>query len=251
MKKTMYFNYTTGVPLSEKAAVIKNAGFDGAELFRFYDNSEPLAEQYGALAEKGLSVEAVHADFVCTNDIWSEDESGDKWLDFLITCAKEQGALGVPTMVVHLSSKQTPPPINGRGISRLRRLCAEAKEAGVSIAFENLRRTEYLDYVLGVIPDAGFCFDCGHELLYNHGTGVLEKHGERLLCVHLHDNNGDRDSHLPPFDGSIDWGVLAKRLSATSLRFALTAEVFCSEKDYLRLPAEVYARLQRFEALLP
>lgn len=250
MRKTMYFNYTTGVPLDKKAAVIKNAGFDGAELFRFYDNSEPLAEQYKALAALGLSVEAVHADFVCTNDIWSEDEKGDEWLAFLIACAKEQGALGIPTMVVHLSSSNTPPPINERGVERLRRLCAEAKNAGVRIAFENLRKTAYLDYVLDVIPEAGFCFDCGHELLYNGGTGVLEKHGDRLLCVHLHDNNGDRDSHLPPFDGSIDWAVLAKRLAKTSLRFALTAEVFCPAKDYQNLPAEVFARLQRVEALL-
>jgi len=28
---------------------------------------------------------------------------------------------------------------------------------------------------------------------------------EHIASAHIHDNLGDKDSHLPPHDGSIDW----------------------------------------------
>lgn len=250
MKKSMYFNYTKGVALSEKAAAIKNAGFNGTELFRFFDNREPLADQYKAALEAGLSVEAVHADFCHTNDVWGKSTKGDKWIDFLIECAREQGALGIPTMVVHLSRTSVPPEYNSTGLERFRLLCNEAEKCGVRIAFENLRRTDYLEYALSNIPNAFFCFDCGHEFLYDNGYGILEKYKNRLLCVHLHDNKGEKDSHLLPFDGTIDWEDMGERISQTSKSFALAFEVFCSADKYKEFPKEVYSRALRVEALI-
>ncbi|HKE09807.1 MAG TPA: hypothetical protein VKB48_18385, partial [Candidatus Acidoferrum sp.] len=28
---------------------------------------------------------------------------------------------------------------------------------------------------------------------------------EQIVSAHIHDNLGDKDAHLPPYDGSIDW----------------------------------------------
>lgn len=250
MKKSMYFNYVKGVELKEKADAIKKAGFDGTELFRFYDDREPLADQLKAAKGAGLATEAVHADFCFTNDVWSTEAKGEEWVSFLIRCAREQGALGIPTMVVHLSRSDNPPPFNDVGLCRFRLLCDKAKEYGVRIALENLRRTDYLEKALSQIPNAYFCFDCGHELLYDGGFGILEKYKDRLLCVHLHDNMGDKDSHLLPFDGAIDWERMGKRIGETRKNFSLAFEVFCSADKYKQFPKEAFARAQRVDSFV-
>lgn len=250
MKKSMYFNYAKGAELKGKAEAIKSAGFDGTELFRYFDDREPLADQLAAAKAAGLSVEAVHADFCFTNDVWSAEAKGDEWISFLIKCAREQGALGIPTMVVHLSRTNTPPEYNDIGLCRFRLLCDKAEGYGVKIALENLRRTDYLEFALSNIPNANFCFDCGHELLYDKGYGILEKYKDRLLCVHLHDNFGDTDSHLLPFDGAIDWEKMGKRIGETRKDFALAFEVFCSADKYKEFPKAVFERAQRVDALV-
>src|SRR6266850_913674 len=47
---------------------------------------------------------------------------------------------------------------------------------------------------------------------------------ELVSSVHLHDNHGDKDEHLPPYDGSIDWPDAIKLLQSapqTSLPLVL------------------------------
>jgi len=250
MTKSMYFNYAEGVSATDKAAAIAAAGFNGAELFRYLDDRQPLAEAHAAVTKAGLTVSAFHADFKQINDIWLDNADGNARLAFLEQCVKEAGALGIPVAVVHVSSSNTPPAYNALGLQRFKRLCQTGAEHGVQIAFENLRKTEYLDYVLENIPTAGFCFDVGHEHIYNGGTGVLEKHGHRMLCMHLHDNDGVKDNHYLPFEGTIDWARLGKRLGALSLKCGLAAEVFCKGEDYKTYPALIMEKLLRFEKLI-
>jgi sugar phosphate isomerase/epimerase len=33
-----------------------------------------------------------------------------------------------------------------------------------------------------------------------------------IASAHLHDNHGEKDEHLPPYDGSIDWPAALKLL---------------------------------------
>lgn len=104
----------------------------------------------------------------------------------------------------------------------------------MAVAFENLRRTSYLDYILSTLSDlrsARFCFDCGHENLYNHGVGVLEAHADRLSALHLHDNFGLSDDHMLPFDARIDWRGMAQRLKDRIGTLPLTLEVNLRSAD--------------------
>lgn len=250
MKKSMYFNYTKGVSLEAKADAIAKAGFNGAELFRYIDDLEPLKNCFTAVKKAGLEVEAYHADFKNINDIWSEGEEGEERLAFLEQTVKEAGDLGIPVAVVHVSSGCMPPAYNERGLNRFQRLCQTASEAGVKIAFENLRKTAYLDYVLSAIPTAGFCFDCGHEKLYNEGKGVLEKYANRLLCMHLHDNNGLIDNHYLPFKGKINWQELSTRLREAEFKCSLCFEVFCPSSEYEAFPARVMEAAAHVEKLI-
>nr|WP_303649989.1 sugar phosphate isomerase/epimerase family protein [Desulfobotulus pelophilus] len=68
-----------------------------------------------------------------------------------------------------------------------------------------LRLLEYLRS-----EDVGACLDTGH--LFAFGSGGLTEWvrvlGSFVGEVHLHDNMGDKDSHLPPGQGRIDFSSL-------------------------------------------
>jgi len=62
-------------------------------------------------------------------------------------------------------------------------------------------------------PRLGFCYDCGHNYLYTPEIDFIAKYGDRVIAVHLQDNlmdapdinQSNRDIHLLPFDGKIDF----------------------------------------------
>ncbi len=72
----------------------------------------------------------------------------------------------------------------------------------------------------------GFCLDLGHLLLDFPGVPSLGLAGreqenpkiagilEKTEHLHVHDNNGKNDGHLPPGQGIIDWEIVMKRLGA-------------------------------------
>ena len=57
------------------------------------------------------------------------------------------------------------------------------------------------------LPDVGICYDTGHGHLQGVTTGF-----EHIHTTHLHDNHGDRDEHLWPFEGTLDWPTLIEKL---------------------------------------
>ncbi|UCF31111.1 MAG: sugar phosphate isomerase/epimerase [bacterium] len=65
----------------------------------------------------------------------------------------------------------------------------------------------------------GFCFDTGHFLLFSQIS--LEEWlfvlGDSLAELHLHDNRGDRDSHLPVGEGIFDFQSLFAHVSQEDL----------------------------------
>lgn len=228
-------NYSRDLSYKEKARLIAEAGFDSVFLFRYKNKPDgDLAMQAEAARMYGLGIETVHADFKEINSIWKEGEIGDELVAFFEKCIKETAELKIPVVVIHLSSGDNPPQFNKLGLSRYKRLCESAEKNGICLAFENLRKTAYLDFIfegLSNSPKLKFCYDCGHENLYNGGDGVLEKYADRLACIHLHDNFGDKDRHLLPFDGSIDWKRITKRLALCGFECPITLEVHSDDYD--------------------
>jgi sugar phosphate isomerase/epimerase len=73
----------------------------------------------------------------------------------------------------------------------------------------------------------GFCYDTGHgNMGKGNGFKFLEELKERLICIHMHDNDGTGDQHMIPTKGTIEWPVFMKLLKASSYNKALNAEVF-------------------------
>jgi sugar phosphate isomerase/epimerase len=93
----------------------------------------------------------------------------------------------------------------------LEHLSIFAKERGVTIALENtpseFGAPEALCQLIREthLRELKFCFDTGHAHIADGVPKSLELMGDRIVTTHIHDNHGEKDEHLLPFDGSIAW----------------------------------------------
>lgn len=212
MRKCCNLEFDRSLSLAESASCLAEAGF--THTFVVWGFGGEGIRAAAAANAAGLTVETVHASYRGVNEIWLEDPSGEKRMDYFLSCVRGTAAIGVKTVILHLSSGDAPPPFGEVGLRRYERICREAERLGVAIGFENLRKTSYLTDLFARLdsPARKFCYDSGHERLYDGGDGVLERYGKDLVAVHLHDNGGTQDDHLLPFTGCIDWERLAQRL---------------------------------------
>jgi sugar phosphate isomerase/epimerase len=110
-------------------------------------------------------------------------------------------------------------------------LRAFAKPLGVRVLVENVpnelstpdRLIEFIKTMH--FDDIGVCFDCGHAHLMDGvpaGFAVLKDH---ICSTHVHDNNKDKDSHLWPGKGSIDWKQTMELLRSAPQKPPLMLEI--------------------------
>ncbi len=86
-----------------------------------------------------------------------------------------------------------------------------AKQRGVTIALENtpgeLAAPASLCRFLEEthLEDLKLCFDIGHAHLTDGVERSFHAMRARVVTTHIHDNHGEQDEHLPPYEGTIDW----------------------------------------------
>lgn len=96
-------------------------------------------------------------------------------------------------------------------MTSLEHLRAFAKPLGVQLVVENipneLSTPEALVELLETarFTDIGVCLDVGHAHLAPGVNHAFEALKERIRTTHVHDNHGERDEHLWPGAGSVDW----------------------------------------------
>ena len=73
---------------------------------------------------------------------------------------------------------------------------------------------------------AGVCWDVGHANISGFKQSEqLEILKGKLEVLHIHDNDGLHDAHLPPFDGNVDWEDVAFGLRCCGFSGILDIEV--------------------------
>jgi sugar phosphate isomerase/epimerase len=124
-------------------------------------------------------------------------------------------------------------------ITAIEHLRAFAAPLGVRLLLENLEgevaTPEHLIEILssGHFTDLGVCLDTGHAHLGEGVHAALEVLRDRLRSSHLHDNHGDKDAHLWPGDGTIDWDATLGGLKAAPQSPAGVLEISYSIGDTL------------------
>src|SRR5229473_695212 len=140
------------------------------------------------------------------------------------------------------------PPVNIASTDRAGRIDAmdeikRALEIAEHIPFRFL--VQHIGNPNDDFDDIGVCFDCGHAHLMTgipEAFAVLKNH---ICSTHLHDNNKDKDSHLWPGKGSIDWKQTMELLRTAPQTPPLLLEIEGEEK---KSPSEeVTATFQKLE----
>jgi sugar phosphate isomerase/epimerase len=269
-----WFGYT--LPAADCARMIRGAGFDSVMLWwgddDITDTHKPKEKQPEIYRKHGLEIANIHMPFDNINDLWSDNLNGQNMYEVLASCIYACGEYDILVAVAHLSNGNSPSAPNETGLDRIKRLVELCEKFNVDIAFENVRRLDYLDYVFNRIESdkLKFCYDNGHEYALDrvmrlmklggkNGIDIaleninkpeyldsiferiginrqqfnsddypeidlLEKYGNRLGAIHLHDNDGTADQHLIPFDGSVPWDNVMARLKKTGYSGDLTLE---------------------------
>ncbi|GAB4229136.1 MAG: sugar phosphate isomerase/epimerase [Deltaproteobacteria bacterium] len=109
-------------------------------------------------------------------------------------------------------------------------LAEAAEKAGTELFVENVF-DEIPDHLLRLREAVGsprlhFCFDPGHATLFSRLPvhKWAEAFGEEIRLVHVHDNRGRRDDHLPVGEGGINFRGVLLAVRDAGARPILTVE---------------------------
>jgi sugar phosphate isomerase/epimerase len=204
------------------------------------------SEHYAKAREMGLFIDHIHAPFDNVDTIWLEGLAGEDCTQRLLACIEDCKTLEIPTMVMHINNEYDYPPVSDIGIQRLMQVVESAERANINVAVENTYAIDHIAYVFAHISSErlGFCFDSGHQNCITPRRDLLAEFGNRLMALHLNDNYGPHyvnpeepvyekgtkewgiqlDRHLLPYEGTVNWGKLARKLKKTPYKGAVVLE---------------------------
>lgn len=222
----MFTSFNHALPFDQAITMIQRAGFEVVSIGgkgSVYATAEARSRMTKLIEASGMTVDSVHAPFPEGDQLFSLNE--DERLESIRQCqtALDTAAeLDGRTVVIHLIQPYGIPEGETRSkmIEQGRRsvgvLAAHAAGQGVTLALENGQKLEYdhvLESLLAEFDDehVGLCYDTGHENVQGTCFRLLEKHGHRLLTLHIHDNTGS-DTHMLPYEGTINWELFRDTL---------------------------------------
>jgi sugar phosphate isomerase/epimerase len=230
-------------------AEISQAGMSGIEVFcapqHFsYRAPERVREIGDALGEYGLELHALHSP--TERDLAPGRESGvaisicdTERIRRLDAVDEIKRALEVAEhvpfkfLVQHIGHgrQMADPRKLDAAFSSLEHLTVFAKARGVTIALENrvdeLGSPSSLQHFITDthLHDLRLCFDTGHAHLETGVEAGFDMMRDRVATVHVHDNHGEKDEHLLPFEGTIDWDLTFSAFAAAPQALPIVLEL--------------------------
>ena len=192
-----------------------------------------------AIKEAGLICDTLHAEYAITHngekihmdDISRPGNAGEIMLARILKNIDTCAAHKIPVIVVHPSYDSPELAINPIARQRYTEIGNYAREKGVTIAFENLKYTKNLEFIMSLVPDAKFCWDCGHEYSRLADEKPMPLFRDKLAALHIHDNFIASDDHMIPFTGKVDFDYVAKELALSGFDGTLMLEILYGRKN--------------------
>lgn len=249
----------------ELLAQIHGAGFDAVEIFAArshfdYASREEIRSIALALSDNHLVLNSLHAPN--NRDVTINREGGSplsvteiervrriEAMDELKRVIDVAENLPYARLILHMggSRENADPRRRDAAFSSLEHLMLHAKHVGVTLCLENtnseMGAPAYLRSFIDETRLNGlrFNFDVGHAQLSDgpeeeRVLKAFEPMKELIASAHIHDNHGEKDEHLPPYDGTIDWPAVLKVLRTVPLP-ALPLTLELKEKTGPEAPA--------------
>ena len=252
--------------MKETFDVFSKAGFEGIDFncdvgeYHTAEHSEQFYRELAAYASsRGITVCQAHAPFPSS---YADEARSEKRFAEIVQGIQNASYLGAPMIVVHpcthldFSVEGNPDILFEYNLNFYKRLIPVARACNIKIAIENIDRTsvtstpERLNKLIDTLNDPVFtvCFDVGHCLFQGVDPAeAIRTLAHRLLngCTHVHDNNGDSETHTLPYYGKVDWESVMKALADIGYRGDLNyeASTFLSG-----LPVDLYPEGLAYQA---
>jgi sugar phosphate isomerase/epimerase len=128
-----------------------------------------------------------------------------------------------------------------------------ARDRGVRLALENIPNAlSPMEKILrfleeAQLADVGICFDSGHSNLLPSPAEEIEMAGSKIVTTHLHDNHGQKDEHLLPFEGSISWPRVLESFDKIRYQGCLLLELKAGNRDPFEVLKLAFQSFDRFQ----
>ena len=238
-------NDNLNVSPKETIYAIKKAGFDGVFLQWYNKNLEFSQEDQLKLCRNlGLEVLFVHLGYKGINNIWIDGEDADTLVENYLHDLDVCKSNNINMVVMHLTSRSIAPDPRLGGLNRLQKIIDYAENLNIKIAFENTKIFGYLEYVFQNIKNKniGVCFDSGHCHCHFDDKFSWDLFKNKIIALHLHDNDKSSDQHLLPFDGTIDWKYFTNKLKEANYLGPVILES-CYSKNYSNISIDDFYKL--------
>ena len=252
MKTVMPTSYLESKFGTEKAfELIKEAGFDGVDYTDCYEHSVSEFDDYADRAKKirnlaesmGLEICQTHGPMV-TGMLKKYDIEYVR--ERTVRSIETASLLGAEAVVIHPIQdplhKLGDESVFERNIEFFKYFIPFCEKYDVKIAIENMCKTdpksgvvhdgvcahplEYIRYIDALnSPYATACFDTGHcAATGREPHDVIRIVGDRITCLHLHDNDYKSDRHMLPYSMNMDWDEICKALADIDYKGHITME---------------------------
>ncbi len=139
-------------------------------------------------------------------------------------------------LVLHLGDRgdSWDPRTLENALSALEHLQTYARPLGVKLLVENIQNEvttpAHLLEILNVghFDDVGVVLDLGHAHLGDGVAPAIATLSDRVRSVHIHDNHGERDEHLWPGEGTLDFASALPPLARAKQQPAGVLEIHYS-----------------------
>ncbi len=168
--------------------------------------------------------------------------------------ARELGPRCVVLHPGHASGlgRKDPASARARAMKALERLAGEAEDLGLRLALENmppgsgaLSEPEDFLEVFARFPALEMTLDLAHGHIGDEedarNATFIGRFADRIAHIHVSDNDGTRDQHLPLGAGTLDLRMLIPLVISNGYQGAFTLEVFSPDRDYLVMSREKLA----------
>jgi len=240
------------LPLESALKHIRNVGFTEVEINADKIHLDPrvfprskLSSIRSLINDLGLHPNSVHAPIDGVDLSAQSTDIKSRSIELLEKTLEYCRAIDCPILVVHPNHSESISlgyeVMKKNSIENLRVVVKKAEDLGVKIAIENMidmkrerfgSRVSDLKEIIRSVgsPYLGICFDSGHANLLAASSDIsiyneIIDAGEYLWTLHIHDNDGSGDQHLPPGDGSIDWSLVIRALREADYKGIFMMEI--------------------------
>lgn len=226
----VFFDDTFSVPVETQIQRVYDAGFRHMDMNFWdwcHDPASPFRQDTWRDWVEGIAKKAQSLNVKFTQahaDVYNFYTGDASRHEMYLRSIEGAAMLGIPWVTFHPSghpefSPETEAQNIKDNIEFYKPIIELAEKHQVGIALENMSRrlctAEHLNQMVDALdsPYVGVCWDTGHaHIAGQHQADSIKLLAHRLHALHIQDNDGIADQHMPPHFGTIEWASLMDAL---------------------------------------